>query len=266
MNQARSNPETTDDVRQPGIALSHPDDCIPGWRDLLVNDDERAVVERYGKSAGIGKRLALLLIDFQMAYLGRNEPLLGQIDEFPAASGRRGWDALGNAIRVLHACHELHISVYATRVAFDPSERDDVSFASKRRVPGSFALGSPYTLLPEQLKLAPQDVLIAKPAASAFFNTSLDEFLASRQIDSLLVTGLSTSGCVRSTVVDAAARGLRPIVVVDAVADRLQISHRAALIDIWMKYGDLCTTEAFIDFASRRGAPAVTPSSHATTP
>jgi len=235
------------------------------WDRFLTEQDKAQLQIVKRKPVGFGTRPALLLIDFQMAYLGRNEPLVGQIDEFPAASGRRGWDALANAARVLDACRELRIPVYATRVAFDPSERDDVSFASKRRVPGSFALGSPYTLLPDQLKLAPQDALIAKQAASAFFNTSLDEFLASRQIDSLLVTGLSTSGCVRSTVVDAAARGLRPIIVVDAVADRLQISHTAALIDIWMKYGDLCTTEAFIEFASRERTRAAPLPSQAAT-
>jgi len=86
--------------------------------------------------------------------------------------------------------------------------------------------------------------------ASAFFKTSLDDFIANHGVDSLIVTGLSTSGCVRSTVVDAAARGLRTILVIDAVADRLEISHTVALLDIWMKYGDLCTTDTFVEFAS----------------
>ena len=232
------------------LPLAHPDNCMPGWRDLLVTDDERVVVQRYGRAVGLGACPGLLLIDFQVGYLGRNEPLRPQIDEFPAASGEAGWRALGNAIRVLNAARELCLPVYATRVAFDPSVRKDVSFGGKRSMPESFAAGSRYTKLPEQLCLRSAEVLADKAAASAFFETSLDEFIKSLAIDSLIVTGLSTSGCVRSTVVDAAARGLRPIVVIDAVADRLQISHTVALLDIWMKYGDLCTTDAFVEFAS----------------
>ena len=234
------------------LSLLHPDDCLPGWRDLLTGEDEQAVVERYGRPVGLGNRPALLVIDFQLAYLGKDEPLLPQIDEFPAASGQRGWKAFGQAMRVLEAARGIHLPIYATRVAFDPSVEKDVSFAAKRVMPASFAVGSIYTQLPDQLQLSAGERLADKSAASAFFGTALDDFIASHRIDSLLITGLSTSGCVRSTVVDAAARGLRPVVVVDAVGDRLQISHTVALLDIWMKYGDLCNSDGFIRFARDR--------------
>ncbi len=234
------------------LTLTHPDRCLSNWRDLIRGEEEQAVVSRYGRSIGLGRRPALLMVDFQRAYLGRDEPLLDQIDEYPASSGSRGWTAFRSAMTVLHAARSIAMPVFMTRVAFDPDTRKDVSFACKRTMPGSFAIGSNYTELPAELTVGDGEVLVDKSAASAFYGTPLDAFIAENAIDSLIVTGLSTSGCVRATVVDAAARGLRPTVVVDAVGDRLAISHTVALLDIWMKYGDLCTAAAVADYAAAK--------------
>jgi maleamate amidohydrolase len=237
------------------IAL-HPDECLPGWRSYLTNATESAIVDRYGRASEPGDRVALLLIDFQDSYLGRDDDLLEQLDTHPAASARAGWAAFRNALTVVDAYRTGDIPLVVTRVGFDPGAADDVSFARKRAMPGSFAIGSQYTQLPDALELRAHDALYTKPAASAFFGTALDDFVEEHRIDTLVLTGLSTSGCVRATAVDAAARGIRPIVVVDAVADRLIASHTVSLIDIWMKYGDLTTSEAISRHLARptRGA------------
>jgi maleamate amidohydrolase len=93
--------------------------------------------------------------------------------------------------------------------------------------------------------LIPRDdeLIVTKQGASAFFQTGLHEYLQARDVDTLLIAGLSTSGCVRATVVDGAAYGYRVAVIVDAVADRIQLSHRVTLLDIWMKYGDLMSAD-----------------------
>ena len=221
----------------------HPDECLPNWRRYLVNDTEAAIVERYGRPAANPRRVALLLIDFQDAYLGTDSDVLAQLGTHPAASGATGWAAFRNAQKVVSAYRTGSIPLVATRVGFDPTTSVDVSFARKRKLPGSFAVGSAYTRFPDDLELEDDDPVYTKPAASAFFGTDLDAFIAQHDIDTLILTGLSTSGCVRATAVDAAARGLNPVIVVDAVADRLAASHDVALIDMWMKYGDLTTTE-----------------------
>ena len=244
---------SSDDVTTPGngrtLKNAHPDECLPGWRNLIEGADEEAVVVRYGQTLGLGKRPALLMIDFQIAYMGRNAPLLPQLAEYPASSGDKAWNAFAKAMDVLAAARLMKLPVYVTRVAFDPKAESGVSFAGKRSMPSSFEIGSEYTQLPEELRLREGEELVNKSGASAFYGTNLDAFIAEHEIDSLMVTGLSTSGCVRSTVVDAAARRIKPTVVVDAVGDRLSISHRVALLDIWMKYGDLCTSAAVTEWA-----------------
>jgi nicotinamidase-related amidase len=93
--------------------------------------------------------------------------------------------------------------------------------------------------------LAPlgDDVVVDKAYASAFWATPLLTYLVALHVDSVIVTGVSTSGCVRATAVDAASHGFSPAVVTDAVADRIQLSHAATLLDLWMKYADLMRSD-----------------------
>lgn len=229
----------------------HITDCVPRVHELLDGAAEQAVLARYGGSRGIGDRPALLVIDFQQAYLGRDVPIGEQLDEFPAGSGAGGWAAYRNALQVLEAARGRGLPIYITRVAYDEREASDVSFAGKRSISASFAIGAPAVELPEGLEPRPGEGFANKSAASAFWGTDLDEFLERTGADSIVVTGLSTSGCVRATVVDAAARGIRAAVVADAVGDRLRISHEVALLDIWMKYADLTRTADLVAHLAR---------------
>jgi maleamate amidohydrolase len=95
----------------------------------------------------------------------------------------------------------------------------------------------------ERLGLRPSDTLITKQFASAFFGTALSSLLAAEGCDTVLVTGATTSGCVRATAVDAVQHGYRPIVPRECVGDRASAPHEANLFDIQQKYGDVVGLE-----------------------
>ena len=100
-------------------------------------------------------------------------------------------------------------------------------------------MGRMGTEIVEAVAPLEDELIIDKPYASAFWGTPLLTYLVQLQADSILVAGVSTSGCVRATAVDAITRGFRTAVIWDGVADRVQISHKAALLELWMKYTDL---------------------------
>jgi maleamate amidohydrolase len=126
-----------------------------------------------------------------------------------------------------------------------------------RKVPALHVLeeGNPLGDFPPQLSPAAGEAVVVKQYASAFFGSSLDATLRTRGVDTLLVVGLSTSGCVRASVVDAISLGFRPLVVREAVGDRDPRPHEAALFDIDAKYGDVVPMEeALAVLEARRGA------------
>jgi len=230
------------------------DELVPGWKGLLESGEER-VVANYGRARGPGSRPALVMVDFQASYLGRDTPVHEQLDEFPAGSGAGAWRALERALVVLEGARRAAVPVILTIVAHTP-QQVATSFDAKRAAAAGLLAGSTAVAMPEQLPVLADDILLTKQAASAFHQTMLDDHLARFGVDTLVITGLSTSGCVRATAVDAAARGLRPIVVADAVADRVQISHRVGLLDLWMKYADLCLAEDAARYLSGGGSSA----------
>jgi nicotinamidase-related amidase len=102
--------------------------------------------------------------------------------------------------------------------------------------------GEPGTMIVEALSPEPEDIVVDKSYASIFWGTPLLTYLVALKVDSLIVTGVSTSGCVRATLVDGITHGFAGAVVEDATADRVKASHKVALLDIWMKYADVMTS------------------------
>jgi nicotinamidase-related amidase len=112
-------------------------------------------------------------------------------------------------------------------------------------------LGSELVDLDPHLNRSPEDLVIVKKYASGFFGTYLASTLTMRAVDTVIVTGCTTSGCVRATVMDALAHGFRPIIPIEAVGDRAQEPHEANLFDIGSKYGDVVSTQEVIDYLDR---------------
>ncbi|SNR94638.1 Nicotinamidase-related amidase [Streptosporangium subroseum] len=190
----------------------------------MIRDHE----EVFGRTLPFGERPALVLIDLMRAYFEPGAELY---------MGSR--DCLDAAARILLAARDAGVPVIHTRVAYGPGGVDGGLFFRKvaplRHLVGDGPLGA---LMPEVAPL-PGELVIVKQYASAFFGTSLASTLTALGIDTLIVTGVSTSGCVRATAVDAVQHGFVPVVVRQAVGDRDPGPHEANLFDIQAKYGEV---------------------------
>lgn len=213
------------------------------WDDIL-SDTDREVIRRagYGRPRGLGRRPAFVLIDAQYNYFGADRPILEQLGEWPSGVGEAAWRALPRLARLLAAARAAGVPVIYTRqvqtdLAFD-------GFAAKTTRDGANYLeGAPGVRIVAELAPRPGEPVVDKRYASAFYGTPLTSLLIRLRVDTLIVAGGTTSGCVRAFCVDAVSRGFDVGVVADAVFDRIAASHKATLLDLWMKYCDLLTTE-----------------------
>lgn len=175
-----------------------------------------------------GKRPALLIIDFVMAYLDPASPLYAGVE-----------DALASAERLLAAARKAAIPVLFTNVAYSPGGADGGVFYRKVPALKVFERGSPLGAFPPTLQPRDTELVITKQYASAFFGTPLAATLTAQGIDTVLITGLSTSGCVRATTLDACQYGFLPFVVREACGDRHPGPHEANLFDLQAKYAEV---------------------------
>jgi maleamate amidohydrolase len=182
----------------------------------------------YGGRIGFGEKPCLLLVDFVQAYFEPGCDLYAGVD-----------DALASALRLRAAAHAARVPVILTRVTYHPTGLDGGRFFEKAKPLRNFLPGSPTAAWPAGLEPTPDELVIGKQYPSAFFGTSLASTLTAAGIDTVLLTGLSTSGCVRATCVDSMSHGFRTIVVRDACGDRHPGPHEANLFDMNAKYADV---------------------------
>lgn len=193
------------------------------------NDDLTAnYVGAFDGRLSFGKRPALLIVDFVMAYLDPASPLYAGVE-----------DALASNERLLAAARAAGIPVIFTNVVYQADGADGGLFYKKIPSLRVFLEGSPLGAFPPSLQPADGERVISKQFASAFFGTSLAETLSEEGIDTLLITGLSTSGCVRATALDALQSGFAPFVVREACGDRHPAPHEANLFDLQAKYAEV---------------------------
>lgn len=210
------------------------------WDDVLT-DEEREVIERgrYGQTRGLGERPALLVIDLQHNYIGDDAPITAQQERWPAGGGDRAWAAVRVIEGILPAARAARVPVIYTRNVQKKTIRFDMVSAKAGWDHSRTIEGDPGTEIVPPVAPTPDDMVVDKAYASAFWGTPLETYLIQLRADSVIVMGVSTSGCVRATAVDAVTRGFNTAVVWDGVADRIQLSHKATLLDLWMKYADL---------------------------
>lgn len=193
------------------------------------NDDLTAnYVGAFDGRLSFGKRPALLIVDFVMAYLDPASPLYAGVE-----------DALASNERLLAAARAAGIPVIFTNVVYQADGADGGLFYKKIPSLRVFLEGSPLGAFPPSLQPVAGEHVISKQFASAFFGTSLAEMLSEKGIDTLLITGLSTSGCVRATALDALQSGFAPFVVREACGDRHPAPHEANLFDLQAKYAEV---------------------------
>lgn len=175
-----------------------------------------------------GTKPALLIVDVVMAYLDPASALYAAAEAALAANER-----------LLLAARRAGIPVIFTNVEYQAGGVDGGHFFRKVPALSAFLKGSPLGAFPPTLQPGPADVVVTKQYASAFFGTSLASTLHSAGVDTVLITGFSTSGCVRASALDALQHGFIPLVVRDACADRHAAPHEANLFDLQAKYAEV---------------------------
>jgi maleamate amidohydrolase len=183
--------------------------------------------------AGFGTRPALIVVDVNVGFTDPDSPLVCDLDEVVTA-----------IVRLLSEARSAGIPVVYTTVSYSEADRR-IAAAFIEKIPALLTLeaGSRWVEIDARIAPLPDEPVLNKLFASAFFGTTLAAFLAAERRDSLIVTGASTSGCIRATVVDAIQHGYRVVVPREAVGDRNPAAHEANLFDIDAKYGDVVSVE-----------------------
>lgn len=193
--------------------------------------------EGFHGRAGFGRRPALIVVDVNVGFTDPASPLVCDLESVVEAIRR-----------LLDEARRAELPVVYTTVSYDEAARRTAA-AFLDKIPALLTLeaGSRWIEIDPRLEPLPGEPVLNKLFASAFFGTPLASFLAAEGCDSLIVTGASTSGCVRATVVDALQHGYRPIVPREAVGDRNPAAHDASLFDIDAKYGDVVSVDEVLE-------------------
>jgi len=199
----------------------------------------------FGRTLEPGRRPAVLVVDFVRAYLVPDSPLYAAAE--PARTAAQA---------LLGTARSAGVPVMHTGVRYQPGGRDGGVFFRKVPALACFEDGARPELaaFAEGLEPAPGETVIMKQYASAFFGTSLASTLTSLGVDTLLIAGVSTSGCVRASALDACQHGFVPLVVREAVGDRHAAPHEASLFDLQAKYAEVVSLAFAEQYLRRAGA------------
>ncbi len=189
----------------------------------------------WGASVGFGDSPALIVIDLSRAFTDPESDL--------------GYDCsavIDRANELLHAFRKAGHPIFFSTIAYDNPETEPGIWLKKVRGLNTLAIDSSWVEQDPRLARASTDVIVVKQQASCFFGTDFHRALEDRKIDTLVIAGVSTSGCVRATAVDGTQLGYRVIVAKEAVGDRLADAHRQSLRDIDLKYGDVLSNSEIL--------------------
>lgn len=207
---------------------------------------EEVIANPARKKFGFGRKLALVNVDLQQAYT--------RIDRFATAyeTDPKQLDYVNELARL---CRRKGMPVVWTRVAYMDNAHDAGVWGTRTDTPDSLQnikYGSERHAYDERCDIQPGDLQFTKRMPSAFFETPLPSYLVFHRVDTVVVTGGSTSGCVRATAVDALSHGYRTIVPIETCADKHESYHFANLTDLQLKYADVEPVQAVIDWLERQ--------------
>jgi len=202
-------------------------------------DDEEFFRQRgFGIKIGFGERPALIIIDMVKGFTDAAMPLGANLDK-----------EIDAQMPLLQVAHERGIPVIFSTVAYEEADIKDAGiWALKQKGARSLTAGSEAVKIDPRLPMQGSDIVLQKKYASCFFGTDLVPRLNSRRIDTLIITGCTTSGCVRATAVDAVQNGFRPMVVREAVGDRSAAAHEQSLFDLNAKYADVVSLDETLQY------------------
>lgn len=197
----------------------------------------------FDSTIGFGRRPALLVVDFLRAYTTPGAPLYA-----PAVVA-----AVEQTAPLASRARSVGVPVVYTRVEYSAHATEGGLFVKKVPVLRTLVAGAPLAEIVPELAPAAADTILVKHYPSAFFGTSLASTLTALGVDTIILTGCSTSGCIRATAVDGLQHGYRVIVPRECVGDRAAGPHEANLLDIHSKYGDVVSRREVLDYLARVG-------------
>ena len=217
------------------------------WDNVISEEEQRAYrAAGFGNPSGVGERPALLIIDVQYRTVGTEpKPFWEAIKEFPTSCGEIGWNAMRKIVLLLAEFRANGWPVLYPHVA--PKNKATDSGRLAQKVPAIMDVAAKGYEFPAEIAPRDGDVLLPKKHPSAFFATPLTSHLIDLRADTLVITGCTTSGCVRGSVVDAFAYNWRVLVPHDAVYDRSATSHAVNLFDMASKYADVASTAEVLE-------------------
>lgn len=230
-----------------------------------LTEEERIVADRagYGRRCGFGARPALLIVDATYSFCGRSpKPILEAIAEQRRSCGGVAWTAVKHIAALLHEARRAKIPVVYSAME-DPAspEYEPGLWGSKNRrgpedgrTPVNSGKGDNQIVA--EIAPIPGELVFSKGKPSLFIGTGLLPYLIANRIDSLIICGGVTSGCVYATALDGFSHNYKISVVADASFDRLQTAHWVFLADIDLKYGDVVTSGAAVEYLKTLGASA----------
>ncbi|VVN73045.1 N-carbamoylsarcosine amidohydrolase [Pseudomonas fluorescens] len=193
----------------------------------------------WGNRIGFGQRPALLMVDFMQGYITPGAPLYA-----PGVVS-----AVTESEALLATARSAGIPVIHTNIRYHPGHfANGGMWVKKAPVMKDMVEGNPLAAFCPQVLPLDEEVVLSKQYASSFFGTSLAPMLQAQGIDTLILAGCSTSGCIRATAVDAVQHGFRTIVVRQCVGDRHEAPHEANLFDIDSKYGDVVSKQEVLTY------------------
>ena len=226
----------------------------PIWNQFLTERDKQVFeISGYGARGGFGKRPALLVIDVNYAFCGdKPEPILESIKKWRNSCGEDSWPAVAAIRTLIDKAHEMELPViYTTGVRRDDNW-DSGSWSWKnargQERPTVAVTNVDGNRIVDEIAPGPKDIVIYKQKPSGFFGTNMASYLQLLGADSVIVTGTTTSGCVRATVLDAFSLNFRVALAEEGCFDRSQASHAINLCDMNAKYADVVKTDEVIEY------------------
>lgn len=218
----------------------------PVWSDIIPEREEEIYIKAgFSKTFGYGKKPAILIVDMEYGFVGVDpeDDIFQAIEKFPKSCGKEAWKAVNEIKRLIELGRKNGIPI--------------VYVHSKRKrdaQPGFEGLFGDEIV--EAIKPSPEDLVLEKESYSAFFGTHLVSHLIGLNVDTLIVTGCTTSGCIRASVIDAYSYKFKVIIPVECVFDRATIPHKVNLFDMNAKYGDVVGLDELSVYFSRLSSQA----------
>jgi maleamate amidohydrolase len=204
-----------------------------------MSDETREIYERarLGQSVTLGENPAVLVVDFSRGFTDPECIMGSDLTQEVEATNH-----------LLTAAREREIPVIFTTIGFEPNLKDGSLWLEKAPGLGDLIVGSKWVEIDPRLERRDEETVILKKGASAFFGTNLPSILVSQSVDTIVLCGATTSGCIRATAIDLLQYGYPTLIPRECVGDRAQGPHDANLVDIQAKYADVVPMDEALSY------------------